>query len=82
MKEATTIFELALWKARIDQLEDGIHVSDRNGYRVEVPGPVQNTIMQYLYGMNLTPPWPYIKLAEPDERGQEYEQIAFDYADY
>ena len=47
MKEATTIFELALWKATIDQVEDdGFRTRDE--CRVDVPGPVKDTIMQYL----------------------------------
>ena len=48
MKEATTVFELALWKAKIDQVEDGIYESDRGLCRVDVPGPVKDTILQYL----------------------------------
>ena len=47
MKEAITLFELALWKARIDQADSTYH-SDRMAYRTEVPGPVKDTIMQYL----------------------------------
>jgi len=55
MKEATTLFELALWKARIDQaatssLEaaDGVEPTNHDAYRIEVPGPVKDAIMQYL----------------------------------
>lgn len=48
MKEATTIFELALWKTKMDQVEDDIYESDRDGYRVDVPGPVKDTILRYL----------------------------------
>ena len=66
IKEATTLFELALWKAKIDQKEDYIYErdrskkakmnqagdinrrDDRNVYRVDVPGPVKDTILQYL----------------------------------
>ena len=47
MKEATTLFELALWKAKIDQV-GGINRHDRDAYRVDVPGPVKDTILQYL----------------------------------
>jgi len=47
MKEATTIFELALWKAKIDQGEDDVFRT-RDLSRVEVPGPVKDTITQYL----------------------------------
>ena len=45
MKEATTIFELALWKAKIDQGEDDVF---RPACRIEVPGPVKGAILQYL----------------------------------
>jgi len=47
MKEATTLFELALWKARIDQT-DMSNPADRTASRIEVPGPVKDTILQYL----------------------------------
>ena len=46
MKEATTLFELALWKARIDQAED--RNVNRNAHRIEVPGPVKDAILQYV----------------------------------
>ena len=49
MKEATTLFEIALWKARIDQADISIPSSDRGACRVEVPGPVKDTILQYLW---------------------------------
>jgi len=46
IKEATTLFELALWKARIDRAEGGsVH---RNAHRIEVPGPVKDAILQFL----------------------------------
>ena len=49
MKEATTLFELALWKAKTNQVEDDIDPIDRDSFRVvEVPGPVKDAIMQYL----------------------------------
>jgi len=48
LREATTLFELALWKAMMDQVEDDICASDRDSCRVEVPGPVKDTIMQYI----------------------------------
>ena len=46
IKEATTMFELALWKARIDQAGDAN--DNRNAHRIEVPGPVKDHILQYL----------------------------------
>ena len=48
MKEATTLFELALWKAKIDQVEEGIYERGLNVFRVDVPGPVKDAILQYL----------------------------------
>ena len=47
IKEATTLFELALWKARITQAEFS-STADRWVYRIEVPGPVKDVILQYL----------------------------------
>lgn len=46
MKEATTLFELALWKVKIDQT-NGDSAIDRGARRIEVPGPVKDTILQY-----------------------------------
>ena len=54
MKEATTLFELALWKARIDEADsttpssDRVEPANRDTCRNEVPGPVKEAIMQYL----------------------------------
>jgi hypothetical protein len=46
-KEATTLFELALWKSKTNQ--SGISSpADREACCVDVPGPVKNTILQYL----------------------------------
>jgi len=43
LKEATTLFELALWKTKIDQADDEIN---RDECRTEVPGPVKDAILQ------------------------------------
>ena len=48
MKEATTLFELALWKATIDQAEEASDDINRDACRIDVPGPVKDTILQYL----------------------------------
>ena len=49
IKEATTLFELALWKAKISQVVlDYIEPANRDACRIEVPGPVKDTILQYL----------------------------------
>lgn len=47
IKEATALFELALWKAKLDQAEEASDVN-RDSYRIEVPGPVKDSILQYL----------------------------------
>ena len=45
-KEVTSIFELALWKANLDHA--GGNIENCNEYSIEVPGPVQDTILGYL----------------------------------
>ena len=45
MKAATTLFELALWKAKISQTDD----ANREACRVGVPEPVKDAILQYAY---------------------------------
>ena len=47
IKEATTTLELALWKAKIDQADD-TSAANREAFRIEVPGPVKDAILQYL----------------------------------
>ena len=46
LKEATTLFELALWKSKLDQA--GTDPINRGVHRINIPGPVKNTILQYL----------------------------------
>ena len=45
MKEGTTIFELALWKAQIERSDKPVN---RQVCRINVPGPVKDAIIQYL----------------------------------
>ena len=47
LKEATTTFELALWKSKLDQI-DVTNLTNRTAYLIDVPGPVKDTILQYL----------------------------------
>jgi hypothetical protein len=47
LKEATSTFELALWKSKLDQA-DATSPTNRAAYRIDVPGPVKDTIFQYL----------------------------------
>lgn len=47
MKEGLTLFELALWKAKIEQA-GATSPANRSACRIEVPGPVKDTILQYL----------------------------------
>ena len=46
-RAATTQFELALWQTNMDQADD-INPNNREAYRIEVPGPVKETILAYL----------------------------------
>ena len=47
LKEATSTFELALWKSKLDQV-GATNSVNRASYRIDVPGPVKDTILQYL----------------------------------
>jgi len=51
MKQATTTFELALWKMKIEQAWESYDVitKERNEYCIEVPGPVKDSILQFAY---------------------------------
>lgn len=51
VKEGTILFELALWKAKIDQADNiSRSPSDRKAYRIEVPGPRISTWgMRYIF---------------------------------
>ena len=42
LREATTLFELALWKYKIDQADK------TTAARIEVPGPIKDSILQFL----------------------------------
>ena len=51
IKEGTSIFELALWKFKLDQVVGEVDRADpatRKKCRMDVPGPVKDTILQYL----------------------------------
>ena len=47
LKEATTAFELAMWKYKLDQADE-TNTTNRDAYRIDVPGPVKDTMLQYL----------------------------------
>ncbi|KAL7526702.1 hypothetical protein ACHAXR_001607 [Thalassiosira sp. AJA248-18] len=47
LKEATTIFELALWKARIST-EAISSVDERDECRIDVVGPVKDAVLQFI----------------------------------
>ena len=47
LKEATSIFELALWKFKLDQVDKANPVP-RKKCRMDAPGPVKDIILQYL----------------------------------
>jgi len=46
LKEATTMFELAMWKSKLNQA--GTDPINRGVHRINIPGPVKYTILQYL----------------------------------
>ena len=47
LKEGTSIFELALWKFKLDQV-DKANPIPRKKCRMDAPGPVKDIILQYL----------------------------------
>ena len=47
IKEATSIFELALWKFKLDQVDEA-NLIPRKKCRMDAPGPVKDLILQYL----------------------------------
>lgn len=47
IKEATSTFELALWKLRLDQVGNA-SAGNRKHFHMDVPGPVKDAILQYL----------------------------------
>ena len=47
LKDATTTFELALWKSKLDQAGAN-NSTNRAAYRIDVPGPAKDTMLQYL----------------------------------
>jgi len=47
LKEATSTFELALWKFNLDQVNT-TNTTNRADYRIEVPGPVKDIMLKYL----------------------------------
>ena len=47
LKEATTLLELAMWKSKMNQAEVKPS-TNRDVYRIDIPGPVKNNILQYL----------------------------------
>ena len=49
INEAGTLFELALWKAMIDQEDNGVNPASRAACHVKVPEAVKVTILQYLF---------------------------------
>ena len=50
IKEATTLFELALWKSNMNQTEaEQTNITNRDEYRIEVPGSVKDIILQYYH---------------------------------
>ena len=53
VKEATTLVELAMWKAKISQAEEEVHPVSRDACRIEVPEPAKDLLLQYAYTIPL-----------------------------
>lgn len=47
LKEATSLFELALWKAMVKE-HSAVSIEERDACRIGIPGPVKDAIMQFL----------------------------------
>ena len=47
IKEGTSIFELALWKFKLDQVDE-TNPTTRKKCRMDAPGPVKDIILTYL----------------------------------
>ena len=54
IKEGTSVFELALWKFKLDQV-DTANPIPRKKCRMDVPGPVKDIMLQYLSNECLLP---------------------------
>ena len=52
LNEGTSIFELALWKFKLDQV-DAANPIPRKKCRMDVPGPVKDIILQYMNAFSL-----------------------------
>ena len=51
LKEATSLYELALWKGKIEEM-GAVTKGERSGCRVDVPGPAKDVIIKYLQQTN------------------------------
>ena len=47
LKEVTAIFELALWRAKIEE-RWAFGIDEREACRIDVPGPVKDAILKYV----------------------------------
>ena len=74
LKEGTSIFELALWKFKLDQV-DKANPIPRKKCRMDVPGPVKDIILQYLQHECLRPVPDVLSSSESDDD----ESSVFDY---
>eukprot|EP00581_Thalassiosira_minuscula_P008587 CAMPEP_0183705094 /NCGR_PEP_ID=MMETSP0737-20130205/2266_1 /TAXON_ID=385413 /ORGANISM="Thalassiosira miniscula, Strain CCMP1093" /LENGTH=489 /DNA_ID=CAMNT_0025932175 /DNA_START=51 /DNA_END=1520 /DNA_ORIENTATION=+ len=69
MKEATTTFELALWKEKMtEESVVGDENRNREACRIDVPGPVKYAVMQFARGIPLAqfPPHTQLNYYESD----------------
>ena len=71
LKEGTSMFELALWKFKLDQV-DKANPIPRKKCRMDVPGPVKDIILQYLPYECLCPV-PDIQSSSSSSESEDYE---------
>ena len=48
MMESMTLLELAVWKAKLNQVEVQ-HSIDRDAYHIDIPGPVKDNIYWVIF---------------------------------
>ena len=78
LKEATSIFELALWKFKLDQV-DKANPIPRKKCRMDVPGPVKDIILQYLSNECLLPMPDIQSSSSESDDYEDYDHYGDDY---
>ena len=80
VKEATTLLEMALWKAKLSQADRHTN-TNRDACRMEVPGPAKDLILQYAYRIPRNITACYLIIYIDCSRGKELEIYDVDSSD-